>query len=234
MDTPSLTALILSGLLGIVHFFSEKIKPEEGPHHYRIISLAAGISISYLFLDLLPHTYASASHLKNFVFIFLLSGFTLIHLAEKYIYQHANPGKIPQELAAIHTTAFFIYYFLVGIVLKGILGESILEGFLFLIPITLHAGLSSASLARIHGPHRERLWVKLTLSLSPLLGTALATVISIPPNLNNIFISTIAGALLYIIVKEFLPEREKGQPFYFALGVALFVLVIFILRSNPI
>ena len=33
----------------------------------------------------------------------------------------------------------------------------------------------------------------------------------------------IAGILLYIIVKEFLPEKEKGQPIFFILGVLLFI-----------
>lgn len=234
MNTSSFTALALSAVLGAIHFLSDRIKPEEGRHHYRIISLAAGISISYLFLNLLPHTYDAAIHLKSFIFLFLLTGFTFFHLAEKYIYQHADPGKISQELASIHTVAFFIYYFLVGMVLKNMLNANILEGFLFLFPITLHAGLSSASLARIHGRFRERLWIKWILSLSPFLGTLLAIFVLIPPLLNNIFISTIAGALLYIIIKEFLPEKEKGQPFYFIIGVTMFFIVMVILRLNRI
>ncbi len=110
-------ALGMGLLLGIVHFFSEKLKPEEGAKHYRIVSFAAGISIAYLFLDLLPHTYEAAIHLKNWVFLFLLLGFVIFHLAEKYIYQHSDQKKLELELKEIHSI-FFIYYFLVGIVLK--------------------------------------------------------------------------------------------------------------------
>lgn len=230
MTLPSLAALVMSGLLGAIHLLSEKIKPEEGPRHYRIISLAAGISIAYLFLNLLPHTYEAAIHLKSFIFIFLLTGFTLFHLAEKYVYQHADRSKINQDLTSIHSVAFFVYYFIIGMVLEDILNKSFLEGFLFSIPITLHAGLSSASLARIHQPFRESLWIKFILSYSAFLGAVLANLISIPTILNNIFISTIAGALLYIFVKEFLPEKEKGQPFYFIIGVTLFVIVMAVLR----
>ena len=49
MSETHLYALLLSAFLGIVHFFSTKFKPEEGPKHFRIISFAAGISIAYLF-----------------------------------------------------------------------------------------------------------------------------------------------------------------------------------------
>jgi len=42
--------------------------------------------------------------------------------------------------------------------------------------------------------------------------------------MDNILISMIAGVLLYIIVKEFLPEKEKGQPLFFIFGIALFFI----------
>ncbi len=40
----------------------------------------------------------------------------------------------------------------------------------------------------------------------------------------------IAGILLYILVKEFLPEKKKGQPLFFVLGLALFVIISLILN----
>jgi len=206
MSSPILLALGLGLLLGLIHFFSENLKPEEGLKHYRIISFAAGISIAYLFLDLLPQTYEAAVHLKQSVFVFLLLGFAIFHLAEKFIYQHSDQDRLAIELKEIHSISFFCYYFLVGIVLRDKIQISLLEGSLFMIPIGLHAGLSTASLARIHGEIRESFLLKTTLSISALLGVIFAILIRIPPVLNNILISFIAGILLYIIVKEFLPE----------------------------
>lgn len=233
MSIPIFFALLLGLFLGLIHFFSENLKPEEGLKHYRIISFAAGISIAYLFLDLLPQTYEAAVYLKQLVFVFLLLGFAIFHLAEKFAYQHSDQDKLARELKEIHSISFFGYYFLVGIVLRDKIQISILEGSLFMIPIALHAGLSTASLARIHGEIRESFSLKTTLSLSTLLGVIFAILIQVPVVLNNILISFIAGILLYIIVKEFLPEKKKGQPLFFVIGLALFfVFYVFIILTR--
>ncbi len=218
-------ALLLSLGLGIIHFFSDQFKPKEGPKHFRIISFAAGISIAYLFLVLLPHTYEAAEFLRQWVFVFLLVGFAVFHLAEKFIYKHKNQESAPKYLAEIHSISFFVYYFLIGIVIEERVQEDILQGTLFILPIVIHAGLSSASLAEIHGRIRENIWVKIALSVSPVLGVLLAIVVPVPHIVNNMFVSLIAGALLYIMVKEFLPEKKEGQPLYFVFGMVLFILV---------
>jgi hypothetical protein len=186
MSLPIFFSLLLGLLLGLIHFFSENLKSEEGLKHYRIISFAAGISIAYLFLDLLPQTYEAAVHLKQFVFVFLLLGFAIFHLAEKLVYQHANQDKLAKELKEFHSISFFAYYFLIGIVLRDKIQISLLEGSLFMIPIALHAGLSTASLARIHGEIRESVFIKIALSLSTILGVIFAILIQIPTVLNNI------------------------------------------------
>ncbi len=136
MSTANILALALGLILGIIHFFSENLSPPEGERRYRVISFAAGISIAYLFLDLLPHTYQTTTHLKNFVFAFLLLGFVLIHLVEKFIYKHAKERDIAKELKEIHSLVFFGYYFLIGIVLHDKIQPNLLEGILFLVAIS--------------------------------------------------------------------------------------------------
>jgi zinc transporter ZupT len=223
MNDLKVISLVFGLLLGVIHYYSEMLKLPEGTKRYRVISFAAGISIAYLFLDLLPHTYEAATHLKNFVFVFLLLGFVIFHLAEKNIYKHANREKLAKELKEVHSISFFCYYFIVGIVLCNKIQINLLEGSLFLIPIALHAALSTASLSQIHGDIRESRWAKITLSLSSLLGVIFVQLVPIPNILDNILVSIIAGILLYIIVKEFLPDKEKGQPLFFALGIILFI-----------
>lgn len=221
-DATTLLALCFGILLGVVHFFSEKIQLTEGHLRYRVVSFAAGVSIAYLFLVLLPETYQAATHLKEWVFVFLLLGFAAFHLVEKLTYQHADRDMLMRELKETHSVLFFCYYFVIGVVLEDLLKVGVLEGSLFLIPVALHAGLSTASLSEIHGEIRESLLARIVLSVSTLLGVAFALLVSMPLVVSNILIGLIAGALLYIIVKEFLPEREKGQPLFFLLGLVLF------------
>ena len=234
MNTANVLALCLGFLLGIIHFYSEKLKPPDGANRYRVISFAAGISIAYLFLSLLPHTYDAARHLKNFIFIFLLLGFVLFHVAEKFIYKHADKKKLAKELKEVHSISFFFYHFLIGIVLYDMVRAHIFEGLLFSVPIALHSALSTASLSQIHGDIRESFGTKILLSSSTILGVIFALFVSIPEFLDNIFVSMIAGILLYIIVKEFLPEKEKGQPMFFFFGILLFIGFYIILEHVPL
>lgn len=229
MNLSSGLALGFGLLIGVIHFFSENIRLGEGPRRHRIISFAAGISIAYLFLRLLPETYDAAPHLKQWVFVFLLLGFAIFHVVEKVTYQHANRENLLRELKEVHSVSFFFYYFTVGIVLRNLTRTSVLEGSLFLVPIAVHAALSTASLSEIHGEVRESLWARILLSLSTILGIAFAIMISIPVVVGNMLISLIAGALLYIIVKEFLPEKKKGQPIMFILGLAVFSVFNFVI-----
>ncbi len=81
--------------------------------------------------------------------------------------------------------------------------------------------------------HPTTAWIKIALSLSTLLGVIFATLLHVPSVINNILISFIAGILLYIIVKEFLPEKKKGQPLLFIVGMALFfVFYLFIILAR--
>jgi zinc transporter ZupT len=126
-------------------------------------------------------------------------------------------------LKEVHSVSFFFYYFMIGIVLYDKVLTSQLEGVLFFIPIGLHAALSTASLSQIHGDISESFWTKILLSLSTILGVTFALLMPIPNILDNILVSILAGMLLYIIVKEFLPEKDKGQPLFFLFGLLVFI-----------
>lgn len=230
MNQPQLISLALALALGAVHFMGEGLKIPAGAKHYRIISFATGISIGYLFLDLLPHTYEAADHLKSSVFLFLLLGFATVHLVEKYFYQHGRKTDLYHNFKLVHSVTFFMYYFLVGSVLVELTHESPLEGLLFVFPVMFHAGLSSASLSEIHGHFLPNTREKILLSLAAPLGVSLSLIMPLPLIMHNITISTISGILLYVFVKEFLPEREKGQPLFFILGLVLFSLSLTLIR----
>ncbi len=180
MGQGEMIALGLGIFLGFIHFIGESIKMPSGIRHYQLISFAAGISIGYLFLDLLPHTYDAAAHLKSGVFFFLLMGFSLVHLVEKYFYQHTEASKLRTEFKTIHSVTFFIYYFLVGFVVVEIVQKSVLEGILFIFPVTLHAGLSTASLSEIHGRFQPTAWERVLLSLATPIGVLFASAFPLP------------------------------------------------------
>jgi zinc transporter ZupT len=233
MHQAGILAIACGGIVAIVHYFSQRMDPPHGRTRYRVISLAAGVSIAYLFLHLLPETYEAATHLRQWVFIFLLAGFSVFHLVEKLIYQHADRQRLAWELKEVHSISFFVYHFIVGIAVEDKFKVSAVEGVLFVIPITLHAFLSTASLSSIDGEVSEKPLARLLLSVSTLLGVIFAMLVPMPAVIDNILVSLIAGVLLYIIVREFIPEKEKGEPAFFAIGLAaFFVVVLFLTRGQ--
>jgi zinc transporter ZupT len=110
--------------------------------------------------------------------------------------------------------------------------EGITAGALFLVPVALHSFLSGASMSSIHGDVRESLPTKFLLSISTLAGLVVALFIGIPPTASNILVSLIAGILLYVIVREFLPDKTEGRPLYFIIGLAVFVGVSLLLNNT--
>ncbi len=81
--------------------------------------------------------------------------------------------------------------------------------------------------------HPTTAWIKIALSLFTTLGVIFAILIQVPAALDKILISFTAGILLYIIIKEFLPEKKNGQPLFFIFGLALFfVFYVFIILAR--
>ena len=234
MDQSNLIALGLGLAVAVIHFLGENIKIPSGSRHFRLISFAAGVSIGYLFLDLLPQTYRAAERLQESVFLFLLLSFSIVHLVEKYFYQHAENEVLQQKLKSLHTVTFVLYYFLIGCVLLDLVRGEIYHGILFIIPVALHAGLIGASLAEVHGRFSPHLFERIALSLATPLGVLFAMWIPFTPQVHNMVISGIAGVMLYVFVREFLPEREQGQPLFFVLGlVSFYALMQLIHRIFP-
>jgi zinc transporter ZupT len=231
MDQSNLIALGLGLAVAILHFLGESIKIPSGSRHFRLISFAAGISIGYLFLDLLPQTYSAAEQLQDSVFLFLLLAFSLVYLVEKYFYQHSGGNAaVQQRLKAFHTVTFFVYYYLIGIVLPHLIQTEFYQGVLFIIPVALHAALIGASLAEVHGQFSPSRFEKIVISLGVPLGVISASLMPVTALVYNIVISGIAGVMLYVFVREFLPEREQGQPLFFVLGLVTFFALMQLLH----
>lgn len=161
----------------------------------------------------------------------MLVGFSLIHLFEKHIYK-IPVRRLEKELEEAHSAAFFIYYLVIGIVLVNIISVSLIEGILFFIPITFHAGISSISMKKIHKKVKETFWAKLLLSASTIIGVILMFYAELPSAIYHSLLGFIIGALLYISIRDMIPEKRKGEPTYFVFGVVLFsilVLALFLL-----
>ena len=72
------------------------------------------------------------------------------------------------------------------------------------------------------------------VGISLLIGVFIGAIFEVinPINLEVVFIlfSFISGVILYNIIKNVIPEKEKGKPVYFIIGLIGFSLLIFMIK----
>ncbi len=219
-------AVLFSLFLGMVHFWNEKIFFKKEAMKAKTMSFIAGASVAYVFLYLLPDLYRGVAHINRWIFIFILLGFSLIHVLEKYFYQHTEKEKRFLRLKEVHFFVFLLYYFIIGIVLVEFLRLNIFKGLLFFVPIVFYAAVSRVSFEEVHIRLREQKFFRILLSLSALLGVLFASIILGQSFIYHILLAFIIGAFLYIVIMDFIPREAKGRPEYFLLGMILYSLLI--------
>ncbi|MBL7160496.1 MAG: hypothetical protein ISS93_01450 [Candidatus Aenigmarchaeota archaeon] len=220
---------MMGTILAIVNYFSEKFHLLRHMQRMKFISFSGGVFISYLILHLLPGIFEASLAESRISLVFVLVGFSLFHLLEKFTYRRESKNKeaMRRELKEIHSMAFFFYHLILGIVLVGVFSRSSLTaGILFFIPVLLITLVSSLSLKEIHGNIRQKNNVKLLLSLSSLMGIIAATLFPLTSILYSILLGFVVGVLLFIVIVDSIPKERKGEPVFFILGVVLYSALI--------
>ena len=150
---------------------------------------------------------------------------------------------INKELKKFRFFTDYTYHFLVGIILVGLLKIDLVSGILFSFYAFFRTIVSKASESHIiftdleiyeEVEYEENSIINYVLNTSTLIGTFFGIIINsfLPENLELLFIfySFISGVILYVIVREVIPEKEKGDPIKFLIGLIVFAIVILIIN----
>ena len=218
--------IFYSSVLAAVHFYNEKIQIRNEYIRTRALSFVAGISVTYGFLNLLPEVYKGFAFFDRFIFITLLLGFVVAHLTEQYVYQHTSVETVREKLGEIHSLAFFLYHFTIGVILVDLSRDNTLRAVLFFLPILFYSAVGLIALERIHPKIWESPAVKLLLSLSTLFGVLFADSLLRLETIFSLLLAFVVGLFLYIVLIDFIPKEAKGRPEYFALGVFTYTVLI--------
>ncbi|MCK4383184.1 MAG: hypothetical protein KAW66_07825 [Candidatus Lokiarchaeota archaeon] len=155
---------------------------------------------------------------------------------------------INEDLSNLRFFTNFSYHLLVGIIVVGLLafeeeGEAKpIGGILFFLFAWFRAVITNRSESHIIftdleiyetfdiDENRTRKYV---LALSNFLGVIIGLLLDLIgfeySEIFFIFYSFTSGVILYTIVKEVIPEKEKGKPLYFLIGFIGFTVAIFII-----
>lgn len=220
---------ILGTLLCAIQFGSEWFF-ERMPHkkHKHITSFAAGVSVAFLFLDMMPDF--SSKVFSPWAFVWILLGFSAYHLVEKYLYQHhAKRASFRQ----FHSGFTLLYHFALGVVLSQFARQSDFAALLFFIPLSLHLGVSSAVQHHIHPSlaqsMKKNVGLKLLYASAPLLGVIVCSIINLSLQAIIIFQGLAIGSLFFIVIRESLPRDSKGEPLWFVIGTFAYALLLWLL-----
>ena len=161
-----------------------------------------------------------------------------------------NPYKtkiqkhINEDLSKLRFFTNFSYHLLVGIIVVGLLAVDLIGGILFFLFAWFRAVITNRSERHIiftdlkiydNYDIEENMTRKYILALSNLLGVLFGLFLDLInfeyTELFYIFFSFVSGVILYTIVREVLPEKEKGNPLYFLIGFVGFTLAIFIINN---
>lgn len=220
--------IAFGGIISLAQFFSEHICSICSRRATGITSFSAGVAVSYLFLGLFPEFVNEVQNTERWLYVFTLLGFVLLHLIEKYIYQHSAPRAVTTRLERENSIISFAYHVIIGIIIVDLTTRGTLEGLLFVIPIALYTALGT--LPEHVAPQRS---LHVALSLAPLFGVMFAWLLGrwITTAVSAALIGFIVGALAFTVIRHAIPFGKEGRPLWFIAGLALYVPLVLLLPS---
>jgi zinc transporter ZupT len=148
-------------------------------------------------------------------------------------------NSISEDLRNLRFFTHFSYHFLIGIIIVGLLAIDLIGGILFFLFAWFRAIITYRSEGHIiftdldicETPEAvENKKRKYLLAFACLIGIIIGFILDFFGfEYTEVFFfiySFISGVILYTIVREVLPEKEKGKPLYFLLGFAGFTVII--------
>jgi hypothetical protein len=236
-------ALFLAGAYLFSGWFSPRGRSKEFWERRRWISAAAGVSVAYVFVDLLPELGAQqrvfAEAAENAGLLFVQERMYTLALASFVVFyglDHMVLSKREERRTAVNTgdrdTIYWLH--LVGFaVYSGLIGYLLVEraerGWLSLaayaIAMAVHFLIVGHSLAEEHGlQHRSSgVWL---LALSVLAGCLLGSTIRLSETMFARLLAVIAGGVVITSVGHELPGERQGRFWPFCLGAVLFALML--------
>lgn len=228
--------LILAFLLGLLHFFSEEFYLKYfQEHHKALMSFAAGVSVTYLLTHLIPDILLESLKFEilqsKLIFSYLLAGFVVFHLVEKYVQQHVKSKMLLKDLRWIHFVSLFVYHAVIGIMIIHYAEEGFKYAFFFAVPVALNLVVLNIS---FHNVHKEDSRPKgnyifnIIGSLAVLAGAIFALKYKLPLSIVLSGAAFVAGSLMFIVIRETVPKEKEGSGWIFLLGILVYWLLVYV------
>ena len=242
--TTLLSVVLAAGLAG-VHLLSGRLQILGVSPRSRWLSAAGGVSVAYVFVHLLPDlaeeqetireaTRESLSFLEYHVYLVALVG-----LATFYGLERAAKVSRGKERSAgrddstgggvfwLHTASFAAYNGLIGYLLLHREDPGSGSLVLFAFAMGVHFVVNDYGLRRDHKAAYDRVgrWL---LAAAVLAGWAVGLAYEVSEAALAVLFGFLAGGVIMNVLKEELPEESESRFWAFALGAALYSVVLLV------
>ena len=229
--------------LGLVHLFISRGRWLAAIPKKWWISAAGGVSIAYIFLDILPELGAAQTevehsniplieYLENHVYLLALLGLALFYGLEKLALKsrthrlwHSEQDCTHPEVFWLHITAFALYNAILGYLLREAGNHGLLPCLLLFFTLVFHFVVNDVSLREHHKQSYDRVG-RWWLAGAILFGWVLGQVV----HLNEVAITAIwsvmAGGIILNVLKEELPEEQESHFGMFLAGAAFYSVIL--------
>lgn len=220
--------LIALLVLIAIHLFANKARFLGWVWHGRFLSMAAGISFAYVFVDLLPSLEQGQPILKKTfdpVIPYLdLHAYVLALLGVLFYYGlHTQDGTAKNFWLSI--SGYLLFNFFVGASLSDSRNPEIQPIALFTVALGMHYFIhdhncSMDNQSLYQGKAR---WI---LVGALVLGFITGTLTHIPESIVAIVVSFVSGGMILNSLRYELPKREKIGYAFFVSGALLYTCII--------
>ncbi len=231
----SIPVLLALACLSLVHLVGAKLRFLNVTPRSRLLSIAGGISVAYVFVRLLPElghhqevlrqaAGERFAFLEYHAYLVALFGLTTFYgldraaLQSRRLQRQTTGADVTSpQVFWVSTSAFAIYNALVGYLLLHEEQSSLRRLLFFTLAMTLHFIVNDFGLREHHKNLYTRIgrWI---LASAIIAGSALAFAVEIGPVALALLVAFLSGGVILNVLKEELPEERESRFSAFALG----------------
>lgn len=243
--------MLLTVLTGIgafflagIHFFTKKLKLSYIPRS-KILSIAGGISIAYIFVYMLPEltewqekfaeqaTSEWVTFLEHHLYFISLLGLTFFYGLERAARSSQQSDRKNNEeeppsnvnIFWVHILSFTAYNFLIGYLLVHGKEQEFSSLVFFIFAMGFHFLVNDYSLFDHHKQDYERSgrWI---ISAAIIVGWLVGILTQIQEVYMAVIFAFVAGGVIMNVLKEELPAQREGKFWFFILGVVTYSVLL--------
>jgi hypothetical protein len=224
-------------VLASIYVFGHRLRTKS--HHRRWVSVAAGVSVAWVFVDLLPEIsenqakFSTGPHRgaalfpEQAIYLAAMLGFVLFYALEYIVVASAEEGEPSRVFSSLRVAAFAAYSGLIAYLLIHNVWKDASTLLLYTLAMSFHFLLVDHSLfSERYGAYENRLrWI---LAMTVLAGWFVGILTSIPDQWMARIIGFVSGGVLMNTVVVELPEGRGGRFWPFALAAATYSAVLLV------